>query len=137
MSDIKRASNFNAEEKKILVEEVERKFNVLYGKFSNTISKARKDAYWEEISKKVSSVRGVKRNSKECKVKWNNLRCDSKSKVAKYRREARKTGGGQNDADEPNDLEFKITALIGKEAIEGIICGDSETIKGKLLYLLL
>ena len=40
-------------EKEILVEEVNKKQMLLFGKFSNKITKERKEALWEDIAAKV------------------------------------------------------------------------------------
>lgn len=54
MQQQKRNPNFSEEEKKILVREVLKYEEKLFGKFSNSISKTTKDGLWEKIAITVS-----------------------------------------------------------------------------------
>ena len=53
----KRRPNFTDSEKEILVEEVNKKQMLLFGIFSNKITKDGKEALWEDIAAKVCGHR--------------------------------------------------------------------------------
>ena len=124
----KRKPNFSEGEKDVLVQEVKKRHASLFGKFSNKLSKNRKQSMWEDITEKVSQFSGIRRDVGEIKTKWSNMRQDAKSSKANYIRELRKTGGGEN-LEEVSQQDEVICSIIGSEAIEGIEGGiDSENL---------
>ena len=66
----------------MLVREVEKKKEILYGKFSNKISAATKDSAWADVATKVSAV-GTPRTVTELKDKKSKWFSDVKAKVCK------------------------------------------------------
>ena len=63
----------------------------------------------------------------EVKTKWSNVRQESKATKANFLKEVRKTGGGENLANQPTELDERVCTIIGKESVEGIEGGlDSE-----------
>ena len=121
----KRKANFTDAEKELLIQEVNKKHTSLFGKFSNKLSKCRKQSLWEEVAEKMSQFSGIRRDVGEIKTKWSNMRQEAKSCKANYIRELRKTGGGEHLV-EISQQEEMICSIIGSEAIEGGI--DSENL---------
>ncbi|KAI6653937.1 hypothetical protein LOD99_3113 [Oopsacas minuta] len=58
--------------------------------------------------KKINSIHGNNRDVKDIKEKWNNLKGSAKARVDSSRREARRTGGGPNEAGEVEDEDIRI-----------------------------
>lgn len=52
--------------------------------------------------------------------KWSDLKCQSKNAKMKYDKAANKTGGGQNTAKAPTEVQVKVNAIVGKSATEPI-----------------
>ena len=61
--------------------------------------------------RKINSIHGNNRDVKDIKKKWNNLKGSSKARVDYSRREARRTGGGQNEAGEVEDEDIMILSF--------------------------
>ena len=58
--------------------------------------------------KKINFILGNNKDVKEVKKKWNNLKGSAKGRVDCSRREARRTGGGSNEAGEVEDEDILI-----------------------------
>ncbi|KAI6647067.1 hypothetical protein LOD99_8904 [Oopsacas minuta] len=58
--------------------------------------------------RKINSIHGNNRDVKDIKKKWNNLKGCAKARVDSSRREARRTGGGPNEAGEVEDEDLRI-----------------------------
>ena len=55
---------------------------------------------WKDVMKNINTIHGNNRDVKEVKKKWNNLKGSAKARVDCSRKEARMTGGRQNEAGE-------------------------------------
>ena len=115
----RRSTNFTKEEVGTLVEEVERRRAVIFGRFDGEISHAAKKRAWEGVAQAVSSSGTYLRDVGAVKKKWADIKCQTKKEAAHQRRLAKQTGGGPPPA-ELDTLEEKVVALIGEEVIEGI-----------------
>lgn len=80
---LKRQPNFTAEELEVLLNEVESRSKVLFGKFSGAVSMGQKEKGWEEIARAVSGVSGVARSKGEVKRKFTVWKSQTKTKVFK------------------------------------------------------
>jgi hypothetical protein len=69
----RRAENFKADEIEKLVSLVESSKEILYGKFSMSLTKEKKDQEWLKIAEKVSTVSGISRNVENVKKKITTL----------------------------------------------------------------
>ena len=63
-ADKRRAFNFSQDELEALVQAVEDRKNVLFGKFSMTVTSQSKDRNWKEVADSVSAVCGMLRTVK-------------------------------------------------------------------------
>ena len=70
----KKSCNFMKHETEMLVEEVEAKRDVLFAKFSATVTNESKRKLWEEIAAKMNSLNGGElRTGKMVKKKWQDM----------------------------------------------------------------
>ena len=77
----KKSCNFTKRETEMLVEEVEARRDVLFAKFSGTVTNESKRKLWEEIAANISSVNsGEVRTGKM--VKWQDMASIAKRKEA-------------------------------------------------------
>ena len=118
-----RKANFSSEEVDILVEEVGKRKEVLFAKFSAVITNQRKKMEWQEIADRMNVVSKQVRDQKDVKKKWQDLSSSSKKKESCRRREMNKTGGGEAEYENVSTMEQKVIAVIGEEAVEGIVGG--------------
>ena len=179
-----RKANFSSEEVEILVEEVGKRKEVLFAKFSAVVTNQRKKMEWQEISgvatifgpsrqqlvwapgqgvigdyfflagpggpwwapsapraprgrgacgalatplqeiaDRMNVVSKQVRDQKDVKKKWQGLSSSSKKKESCRRREMNKTGGGEAEYENANPMEQNVIAVIGEEAVEGIVGG--------------
>ena len=61
-----------------------------------------------------------RREKVEVKTKWSNVRQESKATKANFLKEVRKTGGRENLANQPTEMDELVCTIIGKESVEGI-----------------
>ena len=89
----RRSTSFMKEEVGTLVEEVERRRAVIFGRFHGEASHAAKKRAWEGIAQAVSSS-GCYLWVGAVKKKWADIKCQTKKKAAHQRQRAKQTGGG-------------------------------------------
>ena len=115
-----RAFNFKADEVEVLVTEVEKVKDVLFGRFSVSLTREKKEREWAKVAETVSAVSGIQRSVDAIKKKLTTLTSDTKKKAAFISKEQKKTGGGPSSA--PPSLtpaESRIVDLISKVNYEG------------------
>ncbi|RZC39405.1 Myb DNA-bind 5 domain containing protein [Asbolus verrucosus] len=113
-----RSKNFTSTEITIMVEEVERRRNVLFGPLKGPrLTQFHMYRAWEKV---VEAVAPVVRGLAEIKKKIRDLKTRTKQKANAFKREARKTGGGENDAVPLSAAEQRVLSFIGNHSIEGI-----------------
>lgn len=102
----KRNPNWNDDEIRLLVSKVEALNDILFGKLSEgKITKSMKDRAWDSIAHAINTQcrQDVKRSTEEVRIKWQNIKSNTKGKAVKAKRKARKTGGGESDASGENE----------------------------------
>ncbi|KAK0146629.1 hypothetical protein N1851_014026 [Merluccius polli] len=119
----RRAFNFSQDELEALVQAVEDRKNVLFGKFSMTVTSQSKDRNWKEVADSVSAVCGMLRTVESTKKKWSSLASDAKIRGVLQRRDQAKTGAGLPEVKPLTSLEEKILAVMGQVYTEGIATG--------------
>ncbi|XP_056015280.1 LOW QUALITY PROTEIN: nuclear apoptosis-inducing factor 1-like [Ostrea edulis] len=125
-----RKPNFSDLEVEVLVDAVSINYSILYGKFSSSLTNARKTATWQQVTDKVNAVSlQCTRDVVEVKKKWQDLQSAAKKKEAERRKKMMKTGGGPLDHPSMNLWEEKVLQVIPSTAISGISGGTdtSET----------
>jgi len=127
----KKSSNFSKRETEMLVEEVESKRDVLFAKFSGSVTNESKRKLWEEIAMKLNGLNGGElRTGKMVKKKWQDMASIAKRKEAGRLREAMLTGGGISAAPPLSADEIKVVDVLGPVAVEGVVNGiDTADVK--------
>jgi hypothetical protein len=115
----RRAENFKADEIEKLVSLVESSKEILYGKFSMSLTKEKKDQEWLKIAEKVSTVSGISRNVENVKKKITTLTSVVKKKATLICKDRRITGGGNSSATPLTPAEDRIVGLLSKADYEG------------------
>ncbi|CAL8292140.1 unnamed protein product [Arctogadus glacialis] len=116
----RRAENVKADEIEKLVSLVESSKEILYGKFSMSLTKEKKNQEWLKIAEKVSTVSGISRNVENVKKKITTLTSDVKKKATFICKDRRITGGGNSSATPLTLAEDRIVGLLSKADYEGI-----------------
>ena len=128
MAATKRSSNFSRGEVGVLVEEVGRRKELLFGKHDSGIevNNGAKKRAWESIAEAVSTAGNSVRDVNSIKKKWADIKSATKKKAAKHKMLSQKTGGGPPPPP-MDELEEKVASLIGPAAIEGVAGGIDST----------
>ncbi|XP_041912501.1 nuclear apoptosis-inducing factor 1-like [Alosa sapidissima] len=110
----RRAFNFSQDELEALVQAVEDRKHLLFGKFSMTVTSQSKDRHWKEVADSVSAVCGMLRTVESTKKKWSSLASDAKIRGVLQRRDQAKTGAGLPEVKPLTSQEEKILAVMGQ-----------------------
>ncbi|XP_014665060.1 PREDICTED: myb/SANT-like DNA-binding domain-containing protein 4 [Priapulus caudatus] len=108
----KRRPKFALAELEVLADEVSLQKDILFGKFSSTVTFQRKKALWCSIAEKVNAVSEVERTGEECRKKWQYTQSDVKQKAARRKRDGAATGGGTLNVPDLSPIEEKIASLL-------------------------
>ena len=131
----KKCSNFTKAEIDVLVDEVEQRRNVLFGKLSMNLTSDMKREGWNKVAEKVSEVSGSEvGGAKAVKKKWSDMSSSLKRKEAGRRRQMNKTGGGQSESGGVGEdllgVEQRVVGMLAVEAIDGVEGGVDVGIEG-------
>ena len=119
MSSQQRHPNFRLEDLEILVEKMAEHKQVLFGKFSNSVTADSKVKIWEKITSQINaSNNNAVRTGEEVKKKWSDWASTTKMKNAKRKVSRRMTGGGVGMPD-ATETELKVLSIIGQGATDG------------------
>jgi hypothetical protein len=129
-SKARRRPHFKSGEIEVLKQEVERHKAVLFGAFTASLTKSKKNRTWLGIAAKVNEVGTAQRTLDEVRKKWDNLKQDCKGKLATTYKPStmRVTGGGPPEAQLPSSSDSRMMGIIGKTSICGIEGGLDSTI---------
>lgn len=122
-----RKSNFSMLEESVLQSEVEKHFDVLRDKHSNSITNLETARIWKEITYKINALGVAPRNVKEIKDKWRNLTSKAKSTFSDYRREIHMTGGGPAPRKPTSSVEKIVNMMQDTASFAGIEGGLQTT----------
>ena len=112
---------WNQEEVELLINLVKDNYDHLTEALSNCKTKPMIDGKWNDIAATINSLgHGPPFTTEKVKKKWFDLKSRAKRDVAMYKKEAGRTGGGQNPFNNPTELQFKIANIIGAISTEGI-----------------
>lgn len=116
-----RSEKFSKEEIGILLENVSSQRAILFGSFSNTITKEKKDQIWSQIATNINAVSAVERSIEKIKKKWTDFASRAKCKHLTLRKARAKSGcNDPSDSPELTDLEKLALDISGELAIEGL-----------------
>lgn len=132
----KRKIKFSERELEILIEEVVRSHDKIFGKNSLQVPESEKRKIWHRIQRKVNAVGVMHREIDDLKKRWYDLRSRAKERVAKRLKEAGKTGGGQSTMSGTTPMEELVESTILPEAAQGVTqldtSGAASTSQGKM-----
>ena len=112
---------WNQEEVELLISLVKDSYAYFTGALSNSKTKPMVDGKWNDIAATIYSLgHGPPFTTEKVKKKWFDLKSRAKKDVATYKKEAGRTGGGQNLFNTPTELQFKIANIIGAISTEGV-----------------
>ena len=81
------------------------------------------DGKWNDITATTNSLsHGPPFTTEKVKKKWFDLKRRAKKDVAMYKKEAGRTGGGQNSFNTPIELQFKIANIMAPYLRKGFQC---------------
>jgi hypothetical protein len=120
-----------------LVTEVDKRRHVLFGPLRGpSLTHFHRARAWEQVLSCVNAVAPAIRTVGELKKKFKDMKNRVKTTANTLKREARKTGGGENEAIPLTAIEEKMLSFIGIESIEGISGGiDSFRQTGKYIHI--
>lgn len=104
-------ANFSPAEISVLTEKFEENMDILQSKFTNSITNAKKNKIWEEISEAVNAVGVTARSTQEVRDKWKNLQSHAKREFSSFKSEQKKTGGGPAPPN-PSEASLKIINMF-------------------------
>jgi len=110
---------FQHHELELLVEEIGKNRNVLFGSFTPTITKTLKTQTWEFICAKINACNEVNRSVKSLKKRWQDLAYMTKKKYNKMRRDRQSTGNIKH-VEELSELEQRVIDLVGEVSLHGV-----------------
>lgn len=106
-----RKANFSPAEISVLTEKFEENMDILQSKFTNSITNAKKNKIWEEISEAVNAVGVTATSTQEVRDKWKNLQSHAKREFSSFKSEEKKTGGGPAPPN-PSEASLKIINMF-------------------------
>ena len=89
-----RKSNFSPSEISVVTEKFEENMDILQSKFTTSVTNAKKNKIWEEITEAVNAVGVTARTTLDVRDKWKNLQSNAKREFSSFKSEQRKTGRG-------------------------------------------
>jgi hypothetical protein len=121
--DRKRKPRFLDREVDVLVNKVHEKSNILFSKFSDTVSNKKKKTAWVEVQTSVNATSLVPRSLEEIKKKWDDVKRTTKKRAVDVRKDRTVTGGGESNADPLTPMEEIVVSLIGEQKVYGLSNG--------------
>jgi len=119
----KKCANFTKPEIDVMIQEIEGRRDVLFGKLGVGITAEMKKKAWEDVAGKVNEVGvGEMRTEKAVRKKWTDMSSLIKRKESERRREMNITGGGDCRV-KMSDTEVKVVELLTEEAVGGVAGG--------------
>lgn len=128
-----RKTNWSNSEIIVLTERVEEKLDLIRSKFSDSVTNAKKNAAWLEITEAVNAVGVAYRTVQEVRDKWKNMTSTAKKEFSDFGKEQRKTGGGPAPK-KPSAATAKIIEIF-KETASFTGLSGFETNPGKIFVV--
>ncbi|XP_040064118.2 nuclear apoptosis-inducing factor 1-like [Ixodes scapularis] len=114
-----RKANFSDNELSALVDGYEQRKVAIEGKGNSVHGSIAKQRAWEQITRDVFAVSGIRREVADIKKRWADAKSINKKRGAAVKKSQCATGGGVGD--EPlNEMEERIVGLLNMESVEGI-----------------
>ncbi|XP_069061972.1 ribose-5-phosphate isomerase-like [Pleurodeles waltl] len=125
---------FSEQELEVLMVEVVKNHDQLFGKHSLPVPENAKRKMWTDIQTKIFVVGVVQRSNEEIRKGWYNLHSHAKERVASRLKEARSTVGGPPTQTPSTPMEDMVESTLLPETVSGVTdidtSGTSGTTKG-------
>lgn len=119
VNNSKRSGNISPEQKELLIAFIAQNDNLRNKKFTSSFTYKDAQNKWQEITNELNSIPGgSQKSSIKWRKTWQDLRTSVKQKVAKEKRHAMGTGGGQN-IQLLNNRDAAVLDILSKVAVEG------------------
>lgn len=126
-----RSNNFNKRQEKVVTDMVVDNYELLFGSFSNKVTKTRKNKQWNLILMAVNAeadTESGKRSLDQIKSKWKNLKTSMRAKTSFNNILMKQSGNYDNDDfKELTSNERKIRDKIGVVAYKGLGAAGVDT----------
>ncbi|CAH1106871.1 unnamed protein product [Psylliodes chrysocephalus] len=120
--NIRRAANASAEQKRVLLEFFKKNSELESGKFSNDFSQKDAQQLWQEVTKTLNSCGdGAYKDWKAWRKTWQDIRCRTKNKTMKFKRQLGGTGGGPFIDNFVTPFEKQVLDTINVTSMHGHI----------------
>lgn len=124
-ADRKRKRKFTERELQILIEEVHKEHDKLFGKSSMQVPEGHKRKIWLRIQELINAIGVTSRSIDDLKKRWYDLRKVAKERVSERRKHAAKSGAGVSTVPAPTALDLLVESTLQPETISGIGNVDS------------
>jgi PDZ domain-containing secreted protein len=115
-----RRPNYTDAEQLALANAVKDNEHILFGKFSNTVTKTSKKQAWLEVRDAVNAVGDNARTVDEVSTKYKNMKTGTKKIESSNRRESNKTGAGTAMNKTLSTSQRIVLSTIPETAVSGI-----------------
>ena len=105
------AINFSDIDKMTLVNLIAENKADIENKNTDAYSNKRKNEAWVKVTEEYNSSSGTKRSKAQLEGLWKRLKIKARKTISDYQRGLSATGGGPQP-EEPDDLLFKVAAVI-------------------------
>lgn len=119
----KRKPRFSEREVDIMVERIYENADILFSRFSDTLTSKKKKIAWGSIVESVNATSFVHRTTEEVKKKWEDLKRVVKRRAAEVRKDRSRTGGGPSSVEPLSSTEELVVSLLGEARIYGLADG--------------
>lgn len=125
----KRKKRFSEEELSILVEEVSKDHDKLFGKSAMKVPERTKKAIWVRIQGMVNAVGITHRTIDEIQKRWYDIRRRTKEKIFTNISESAGTGGGPSQQLPLTNADSHVETTLAKEAGQGLVGIDTSALE--------
>ena len=109
-----RTENWEYAHKVDLIDIIREHVNVIENKKTDAAINRKKNDAWSKVYSAFCTKHGNKRNLKQLKNQWKNIKANAKKSYANYEKEKAKTGGGP-PPETPTGIYAEIQSLIPAE----------------------
>lgn len=129
------SKKLNTEQKNTLVDFMQVNYVLLFGKFGNSDGKVLKEKKWQEIVDELNKL-GPQKDVDKWKKTWLGLKNEVKKKYKQKRQNENQTGAAPINITF-TDLDDRISAIVGKQLMDGDECVSEIGFAGNWLRFIL
>lgn len=114
-----RSSKFTAVQKEAMVDFMELNPKLRRGKFDKEFTFEMAEKLWQELTNFLNGLPGSRKNNKQWRKTWQDLKTTVKAKSSSDNIDLNKTGGGRATVIPLSAVEERVKSLIGNTSING------------------